>query len=105
MQEHMVYTGATRPPLIMGVPLTPAVMLTVGCGLPIGWTFFFRAYFVFIVLLLIYLGAFIYMRQVTKDDAWKLRVIFMRVRMRLQKGTHRMKGGITYSPFAFEKRR
>ena len=105
MLEHRLFKGATRPPLFIGVPLVPVVLLGMVTVLPMGWLIGFRSYYSALVLLLVFLGVFIWMRMVTKKDAWRTKQEIMRMRMRRNKGNAQIWGGVSYAPFVLKVRR
>ena len=105
MQEHRLFKGATRPPMFIGVPLVPVVLLGMVTVLPMGWLIAFRLYYAALVMLLVFLGAFVWMRMVTKKDAWRTKQEIMRMRMRRNKGNEQIWGGVSYAPFVLKVRR
>jgi type IV secretory pathway VirB3-like protein len=97
--EHRIFKGATRPPMFMGVPLVPMILLSMSTILPLGWLFVFQKYIPSLFLLSIFFCGFIWMRITSKRDPWRTKQEVLRFRMRYRKGNPHIWGGISYAPF------
>jgi len=104
MQEVRVFKGATRPPLVMGVPLAPMVLLSVGTMVPFGWLMIFAIYIPAAIMALIFMTGFLWMRRLTKADPWRTKQEGMRLRLRAKKGNPDIWGGVSYAPMRLKKR-
>lgn len=105
MQECRVFKGATRPPLVMGVPLAPMVYLFLGTMIPFGFSVIFQIYGVAAVTGLMFLVAFLWMRRITKTDPWRTKQEMMRWRTRHNQGNTNIWGGVSYAPMRLKKRK
>lgn len=104
MLEQRVFKGATRPPLVMGVPLLPMVLLFAFTLIPLGWSTIFGFHSAAIVFLCIFLAGFIWMRGLTKRDPWRTKQEIMRLILRARSGNVNLWGGVSYSPLRLKKR-
>jgi len=99
MEEHTIFKGATRPPLLMGVPMIPLILLGLSCLLPIGILIIvFQKFILPLVLTVIFFALFFYMRHVTKKDPWLLEAKRKRLMLRRRKGDVARWGGVSYGP-------
>lgn len=85
--------------MFMGVPLLPMVILSVATIPPLGLLFIFQKYIPSLMLLILFLSVFIWMRITTKHDAWRTKQEVLRFRMRYRKGNPQIWGGMSYAPF------
>jgi len=103
MAESRVFKGATRPPMIGGVPLVPMVILSLGTLQPMAIAVIFQFYYLVLVLVVLFLTGFIWMRLLSKRDGWRSKQEFLRLRLRAQKGNPKIWGGISYSPLRIKR--
>jgi type IV secretion system protein VirB3 len=104
MQEHWVFKGATRPALFIGVPLVPMMLLSLATMMPLGWLMVLRFYKTSVLLLLLFLVGYVWMRGITKQDGWRTKQELLRMRLRRQKGNTRIWGGVSYCPLRLKRR-
>jgi type IV secretion system protein VirB3 len=104
MPEHRVFKGATRPALVVGVPLVPMVVLSLTTLLPLAWFVLFQLYLLSFLLLTIFLTVYLWMRSLTNKDPWRTKQELLRLRVRLKKGNQAIWGGISYGPGRLKKR-
>ena len=97
--EHRIFKGATRPPMFIGVPLVPMVLLSMSTVIPFGLLFIIQKYIPSLMLLILFLSVFVWMRITTKHDAWRTKQEVLRFRMRYRKGNPQIWGGMSYAPF------
>jgi type IV secretory pathway VirB3-like protein/HKD family nuclease len=97
--EHRIFKGATRPPMFMGVPLMPMVILSVTTIPPLGLLFIIQKYIPSLMLLTVFLAVFIWMRLTTKHDPWRTKQEVLRFRMRYRRGNPQIWGGMSYAPY------
>ncbi len=100
MQE-LVYKGATRPALLSGVPLVPAVLVG-GLGI-LGMSYSLvltRSIVVAAVVLSAMAAGWVAMVVVTRRDDQRLMQYLLRWRLRQSRGSRRMWGALSYSPGA-----
>lgn len=97
--EHRIFKGATRPPMFMGVPLGPMVLLSMSTIIPFGILFIFQKYIPSLMVLTVFFSVFIWMRITTKHDPWRTKQEVLRFRMRFKKGNPQIWGGMSYAPF------
>ena len=63
--EHRIFKGATRPPMFMGVPLGPMVLLSMSTIIPFGILFIVQKYIPSLMVLTVFFSVFIWMRITT----------------------------------------
>ena len=100
--EYRVFKGATRPPMFMGVPLMPMICLAAPTVLPLGFTVIFNKFSITPFFAAIFLVGFLWMRIISKKDAWRTKQEVMRLQIRFRKGNSKIWGGISYAPFALK---
>lgn len=99
MEEHTIFKGATRPPLLLGVPMLPLILSGLTCLLPIGLLIIVLHQFALpLVIAVIFFVAYFYMRHVTKKDPWLLEAKRKRLILRRHKGNVNQWGGVSYGP-------
>lgn len=104
MQGYAIFTGCTRPPTFLGVPLLVIVLgglvslfLAGSCAMflsPWGSLIIGMSYGIFCL----------WARAVTNLDDWRLLQIFQRLRIRPKKGNAARWGGISYAPYKLRQR-
>jgi len=103
MPESRVFKGATRPPMIGGVPLVPVVLLSLATLQPLAFAVIFQFYTVAVLLVILFLTGFIWMRMLSKRDGWRSKQEFLRFRLRAQKGNSGIWGGVSYGPLRIKR--
>jgi len=103
MPECRVFKGATRPPMIGGVPPTPIVVWSLITVMPMAVFVIARIYFLALVFILVFLTGFFWLRLISKKDGWRFKQEFLRFRLRARKGNPQIWGGISYSPLRIKK--
>lgn len=104
MPECRVFKGATRPPMIGGVPLVPIVVLSLVTIIPLAVFVIARVYTMSLVFILVFLTGFIWLRLISKHDGWRTKQEILRMRTRAQKGNVHIWGGVSYGPLRIKKR-
>jgi type IV secretion system protein VirB3 len=94
-----LFKGATRPAMMMGVPVVPLFIIGMGVVLISVWTS------IFLVLLLV--PIIVTMQQITKHDDQQFRLLGLKFVFRIINYNHngRFYKSSAYSPFDFEKRK
>lgn len=85
--------------MFIGVPLVPMVLLSMSTIIPFGLLFIIQKYIPSLMLLILFISVFIWMRITTKHDAWRTKQEVLRFRMRYRKGNPQIWGGMSYAPF------
>jgi phosphatidylserine/phosphatidylglycerophosphate/cardiolipin synthase-like enzyme len=67
--------------------------------IPFGILFIIQKYIPSLMLLILFISVFIWMRITTKHDAWRTKQEVLRFRMRYRKGNPQIWGGMSYAPF------
>lgn len=99
-----VFRGATRPPMFLGAPMIPFILLT-GLAIMLAMLGLFVSPFIFIAVLTVWAPIYAWMRAVTKTDDQRLMQLILRMRMRARMSAgRRFWGALTYVPLAFKKR-
>ena len=98
MQCEVIYKGATRPAMKLGIPLVPLVVL-LGTGmLLILWGGIFLSWWIALGVLLAWVPALLWMRLVTSKDDQRFRQMFVAMKLRLHDRNHRFWQARSYSP-------
>jgi type IV secretion system protein VirB3 len=100
-----VFKGATRPPLVLGVPLVSIVLLALLTLLPMVWLMIAKMLGACVVLLIVFFTGYFWMRISTKKDPWRTKQAWQRARMRWDKGNLSIWHSISYAPYELKKRR
>lgn len=100
MQEA-IYKGATRPPILFGVPLVPGVLIGGAGILFVAYSLIFtRSIPVAAVAILLVAAAWTAMLLVTRKDDQRLMQLLLRLRLRQHRPSLRNWGAISYAPGA-----
>ncbi len=99
-----VFRGCTRPPMFLGAPMVP-VILVGGLAIMAAMLGLFLSPYVSIAVITIFVPVYAWMRVVTKSDDQKLNQLILRLRMRLRlQSSRRFWGAFTYVPLTLKKR-
>lgn len=100
MQEA-IYKGATRPPILLGVPLIPAVLVGGASILLLAYLVIFSRSFLLAAVALAPIAAlWSSMMLVTRKDDQRLMQTLLRFRLRQRRGSLRVWGAHSYAPGA-----
>ena len=100
MQEA-IYKGATRPPLLFGVPLVPAVLVAgIGILLVAYLLIFSRSLLLAAAASVPVAAVWVSMMLVTRKDDQRLMQALLRFRLRQQRPSLRIWGALSYAPGA-----
>ena len=98
MQAEVIYKGATRPAMKLGIPLVPLVILF-GIGmLLIMWGGILLSGWVAVGVVLSFVPALLWMRWVTSRDDQRFRQIFVALKLRLHDHNRRFWRARSYTP-------
>jgi type IV secretion system protein VirB3 len=98
MQAEVIYKGATRPAMKLGIPLVPLVVLF-GIGmLLIMWGGILLSGWVAVGVLMSFVPALLWMRWVTTRDDQRFRQIFVALKLRLHDHNRRFWRARSYTP-------
>jgi type IV secretion system protein VirB3 len=103
MDAEPIYKGATRPPMKLGVPLVPLVVL---CGtgmLTIMWVGAFMSWWIAPVVLSALLPVLGWMRFITRRDDQRFRQLFLAMRLRLCDRNRAFWRSRSYAPYVFRR--
>jgi type IV secretory pathway VirB3-like protein len=103
MTECRIFKGATRPPMIGGVPLFPMVILCLSTIQPLALGIIFQFYTLALIAGILFLTVFIWLRLISKHDGWRTKQEFLRMRTRAPKGNVQIWGGVSYGPLRLKK--
>lgn len=101
MQGEVIYKGATRPAMKLGVPLVPLVALSGAGMLAALWGGTLWSGWVVPAVLLAVAPALLWMRWVTRRDDQRLRQMALALRLRLRDRNHRLWHARSYSPTVY----
>ncbi|MCW5656752.1 MAG: VirB3 family type IV secretion system protein [Burkholderiaceae bacterium] len=98
MHAEVIYKGATRPAMKMGIPLVPLVVLF-GTGMLLTlWGGTLLSWWVAAAVLLSFVPALLWMRFVTARDDQRLRQLFVACRLRWHQRNRGFWHARSYSP-------
>ena len=99
-----VFRGCTRPPMFLGAPMVPVILVT-GLATLLAMLGLFLSPYISIAVVTAYVPIYAWMRVVTKTDDQRLNQLVLRLRMRARmQGARRAWGALTYIPIAFKRR-
>lgn len=99
-----VFRGCTRPPMFLGAPMVPIIMVT-GLAVMIAMLGLYVSPYISIAVITAYVPIYAWMRVVTKTDDQRLNQLVLRVRMRTRmQGARRSWGALTFIPLVYKKR-
>jgi type IV secretion system protein VirB3 len=102
MQAEVIYKGATRPAMKLGIPLVPLVVLF-GIGmLLIMWGGILLSGWVAVGVVLSFVPALLWMRWVTTRDDQRFRQIFVALKLRLHDHNRRFWRARSYTPTLYQ---
>ena len=101
-----IFKGCTRPPMFVGVPMIPFLLITGIFLLLAVWLFYLLSPYITLFLMIIYVPIFITLRQITKKDDQRLKQWLLRIQMRTRQRSSRILwGAVSYSPIRYKKRK
>lgn len=98
MQAEVIYKGATRPAMKLGIPLVPLVVLFGSGMLLIMWGGILLSWWIAAGVLLSFVPALLWMRWVTARDDQRFQQMFVALKLRLHDHNHRFWHACSYSP-------
>lgn len=101
MQED-IFKGATRPPMLWGVPMMPMVALSLLTILLVIWGGFFLGAMAVGGTLLAAVPIFVWMRMVSKRDDHRLNQMFIRAKLLILQKNRALWKCRSYSPVQFK---
>lgn len=102
MRDEAIYKGATRPAMLLGIPLVPLVALLGAALLLMLWGGLLVSSWIALAVLLATLPALFWMRYVTSKDDQRFRQMFLAIRLRLQDRNQRLWQARSYTPTLFK---
>jgi type IV secretion system protein VirB3 len=99
-----VFRGCTRPPMFLGAPMVPFILVT-GIAILAAMLGLFVNAFISVAVVTVYAPIYAWMRIITKSDDQRLNQMILRLRLRLRmQGAHRLWSAVTYTPIKLKKR-
>lgn len=98
MQGEVIYKGATRPAMKLGIPLVPLVLLFGTGMLLVMWGGILVSGWVAVVVLAAVVPALAWMRYVTAKDDQRFRQMFVAAKLRLHDRNRRFWRARSYAP-------
>ena len=98
MQAEVIYKGATRPAMKLGIPLVPLVVLFCVGMLLIMWGGILLSKWIAVGVVLSFVPALLWMRWVTNRDDQRFRQIFVALKLRLHDHNRRLWRARSYTP-------
>jgi type IV secretion system protein VirB3 len=105
MRRDMIFKGATRPPMMAGIPILPFIMVAGVTMITTMWTLvFMKSFFGAFVVLMIGAVTLFIMRMVSKHDNQKLNQLMMRMRSTRYRANSNFWNGHSVSPIDYKRR-
>lgn len=98
MQAEIIYKGATRPAMKLGIPLVPLVVLFGTAMLATLWGGLLWSWWIAPVVLLLLIPLLIWMRVVTHQDDQRFKQAWLALKLRLHDRNRRFWHARSYSP-------
>jgi len=99
-----VFRGCTRPPMFLGAPMVPFILVT-GTAILAAMLGLFISPYILIAIVTVYAPVYAWMRAATKADDQRLNQLVLRLRMRTRlQASRRFWGAFTYTPVVLKKR-
>ena len=98
MRSEVIYKGATRPAMKLGIPLVPLVVVLGSTALLILWGGLFISWWMALGVLLGVVPALIWMRVVTAKDDQRFRQMFVAMKLQLHDRNRRFWRARSYAP-------
>lgn len=102
--SDMIFKGATRPPMILGVPMIPFTLVSGTTMILTMWTFSKVSPLLGGFILLIGFIVILWMRQISKDDDQKVTQALMRLRGIRYRANSAYWNGHSVSPIDYKRR-
>ena len=102
--RELIYKGATRPAVSMGVPLVPFILATVAAAMLGMYALILVGPWAALPVILSYLPLMVWMRHVTKRDDQRLRQVFLRLRLGAAARTKVWGGARSFAPVELRRR-
>jgi type IV secretion system protein VirB3 len=103
MRAEFIFTGATRPALIKGVPLKPALWLVCGGSLLMVVLAVYVTWLALVAIPLIFALPLLWMREATKEDDQRLHQLRLKAKMRwIHRRNWRLWKAESYSPQVYD---
>lgn len=96
--RELIYKGATRPAVSMGVPLVPFILATAAAAMAAMYALILIGPQAALPVPLLYLPLVLWMRHVTKKDDQRLRQILLRLRLDLMANATVWGGARSFAP-------
>jgi type IV secretion system protein VirB3 len=101
MRAEAIYKGATRPAMMLGIPLVPLVVLAGSAMLLTLWGGLLLSWWTALAVLLAVLPIVGWMRWTTAQDDQRFRQMFVAMKLRLHDRNRRFWHARSYAPFQF----
>ena len=98
MHAEVIYKGATRPAMKLGVPLVPLVILFGTGMLLVMWGGILVSWWIALVVVVAVLPALACMRFVTAKDDQRFRQMFVALKLRIHDSNRRLWNSRSYAP-------
>lgn len=99
-----VFKGCTRPAMLLGVPLVPALLVAGGVLIPAIWALLISPP-VGVGIVFLTLPVFVVMRVIARNDDQRLAQLTLRVRMGSRQRNLLFWGAYAYMPMRLKRRR
>jgi type IV secretion system protein VirB3 len=105
MQGAPIFKGCTRPAMLWGVPLLPLLLVLGGAAILGAWAGYIVAWWAAVAVFIVAIIAVLTMRDITKKDDQRLKLLLMRLRVRLGQRNFARWKAITFSPIEYKRRK
>jgi len=102
--RHPIFKGATRPPMVFGVPLKAFVPLSCAFAILAAWCSRMWSPYAALILVLIYGPLLLELRRLTHKDDQRLRQVVLRWWFRWRQFNRWHWRAFSYSPIRYKRR-
>lgn len=99
--QEFIFKGATRPPMLAGVPMMPLVLLCSITLLFVFWVGNLVSFKISFLILLISIPAYMWMRMVCMQDDQRLTQMLLLARLLMKQRNRRFWQARAYSPIVY----
>ena len=103
-QRNLVFKGASRPAMVMGIPMLPFILVALTCALTVMYSVMLSNLLLTLALILASGIVFFWMRSISKLDPWRLNQRLLRFKLRQKIGASTRWNGVSFAPYSLKKR-
>lgn len=105
-QQHLILKGATRPAMVLGIPMLPFILVGLASFLGILYSLLLSNQpLLSVAIAMASFVSMMWMRTISKTDPWRLNQRMQRFRLRQSVGDTLRWDGVSFAPYALKKRK